>query len=364
MHTEKVTRAAARCRPVVVALLTFLVVPACGMVREPVVATSSSRISVFDETSDHRMDDTTDAMTLPGIAVFEAKWRKFASSGGLAGHTGTDRLHQQKLEDAQVLSKNSSMAAAGTRVVIGIFTTLLSKSKQYREVIRSTWMSQPRVCSVRAGSIMMRKECDFFVTFVAARNRDSVFPFGENDLTILNIHENIDCGKTLAWFEFAVERYPEATHIAKMDMDAYVDLPRLSLMLHGFADECPRVYGGRTWACGEDYCPPPTCKDPVGTDFRQYSPSKETKEACWTYMQGGFYFMSQLMARDISGNNGWWAVQSKRCSPEDALVGAAIQHWGSEHTTSCIAVMDLKGSEVIWHADHAESWDEHARLPV
>uniref|UniRef100_A0A7S1PLB7 Hexosyltransferase n=1 Tax=Alexandrium catenella TaxID=2925 RepID=A0A7S1PLB7_ALECA len=127
--------------------------------------------------------------------------------------------------------------------------------------------------------------------------------------------------------------------------------------MSAFSTGCPHVFGGRTWTClgSTDYCPPARCGLPLGQDFFKYNSSNPE---CYSYMQGGFYFMSRLMARDVARRDGWWDRQSIKCEPEDAIAGRAIDTWGRQGPhRRCVSVVNLRGQEVIWHPDLPGYWE-------
>jgi len=312
---------------------------------------------------------------VPDIGNFSERWRNF-SARGLHGSTRPNltlapfrprplaRTGNQKRKQAPVVL-----------MVVGIFTTRSSQDEPFREVIRSTWMTQPGVCRLKE----IRRpplECFLFATFVVGipgfvANANGVElqercqhdveadlrgP-NETDLLVVNASEDINCGKTRSWFEYASQQYTMATHIGKMDMDAFLDTRRFEALLQDFHPKaiCPYVYGGRPWHCHNDLCPPLHCGRPKGTDFREYSVGDP---ACWTYMQGGFYYMSRALAQATSVPGGFWNFAgeiSGDCLPEDVLAGSAINNWARE-TGSCVSVLNMAGQEAIWHADTYRTW--------
>mmetsp|Transcript_81539 Transcript_81539/g.216398 ORF Transcript_81539/g.216398 Transcript_81539/m.216398 type:complete len:334 (-) Transcript_81539:17-1018(-) len=293
---------------------------------------------------------------VPALDVFRKQWEQFTREG-IAGRVQ---------RGASVRLRGH--AGADIRMVIGIFSTLSAKDAPYRDVIRSTWMKQPGICSIESLNTS-RSDCRIFATFVVAGKMDGVrpeVPKEERDLTVLDITENMECGKSRAWFRYAAEAYKAApatrvTHIGKMDMDAFVDVRMLMTALHDFGgSDCPNVYGGRSWWCNKrGACPPKSCGDPVGDDFFKYN---STSEPCWTYMQGGFYFMSVPLASAVAAPGGDWDRMSHPCVPElpeDAKTGKAIYMWATAGTRKCVSALNLKGMETVWHPDgYKQSWNQ------
>uniref|UniRef100_A0A7S1M0N9 Hexosyltransferase n=1 Tax=Alexandrium catenella TaxID=2925 RepID=A0A7S1M0N9_ALECA len=174
----------------------------------------------------------------------------------------------------------------------------------------------------------------------------------------------MNCGKSQEWFRHAASAWAEAelgiTHIGKMDTDAYLDVGILIPTLTGFAAGCPNAFGGRSWTCEKGaFCPPAGCGLPVGDDFLAY---KSKDPGCWSYMQGGFYFMSVQMAREVSQPGGWWAQQSGQFRPEDCVTGNAVYNWAKD-SGSCVSAIDLKGMGAIWHPDDNGKWEHSFWYP-
>jgi len=280
---------------------------------------------------------------LPNLSLFYDQWKNFTAHG-LGGHVW-------------------SHPHTTPTMIIGIFSSLDSQDWEYRQVIRETWMKESSICTL-ADYPAKTSVCRFFVTFVVAsdaarmhRERNGteagVHP-NDTDITALSVPENMNCGKTLAWFELAAAKFPKATHIAKMDMDAFVDVRRLLMVMRRFSPQCPHHYGGRPWQCPQPgYCPPASCGHPLGTDFFEY---KSQDKKCWTYMQGGFYFMSTPLATRLTEIGGWWDQQSSKCLPEDAILGKAVNLFGRANY-ECVGVLSLLSKEVIWHPDWTGYWE-------
>jgi hypothetical protein len=93
--------------------------------------------------------------------------------------------------------------------------------------------------------------------------------------------ENMNFGKTFAWFQWASTQV--ADYVIKLDTDA---LANWHLLLSWTRTMTPPAYFGTILtysACGsQPYCPPVGC-----TDF---------DDSCWVYMSGGMYGISKVSA--------------------------------------------------------------------
>ena len=49
----------------------------------------------------------------------------------------------------------------------------------------------------------------------------------EQDLEIIPVEETMNSGKTVDWLEYALQRFPTAKYVAKMDQDSFVHPPNL-----------------------------------------------------------------------------------------------------------------------------------------
>jgi len=293
------------------------------------------------------------ADAVPNISAFRDKWSRFAKEGLIERTNSSHRT--AKLADP----KQFRGPRKGVKMVIGIFSTLSSEDVQYRQVIRDTWMTQPWICKMDGLYKPPDPDCTFFATFVvgaeeAAAHGDQVSSLtNEADVIVLPLAENMNCGKSRGWFEFAANNYTSATHIAKMDMDAFVDTRMFRPLVRRFQTTCPYIYGGRPWHCPDIICPPAACGHPRGTVYEKYNNPDPT---CWSYMQGGFYFMSRPLALAVSESSGWWDLQSRACNAEDVIAGKAVDTFRRVND-SCVSAMNLVGWHTVWHPDWFGYWE-------
>lgn len=270
------------------------------------------------------------ARSLPAFKLFERYWHRFK------------KAEESGANSQQALSSQNE-GAAPIRMVVGVFTTSSKKDKPYREVIRKSWWRQPGVCVL--DSAAPTADCSVYVTFVVGNNGEDT---GEENVIILPIPENMNHGKTRVWFHHASRSYTWATHIAKMDMDTY---PHLPYMLYWTREQqskfsCSNVFGGRQFTCRADWCAPAHCGYCPGSDFMKFAVN-DTR--CWSYMQGGFYFLSRALAEGASVDGGFWDKESQRCHAEDAVTGHAVHEFASQQKM-CVHIVNLSTTDAFWHS--------------
>jgi hypothetical protein len=133
---------------------------------------------------------------------------------------------------------------------------------------------------------------------------------------VLDIRENMNEGKTLAWIRYAVHMFHDVPYhhlngIVKMDTDVSVDWQLFSSNIFPKLDS--HYYIGfiidHNMCGGFSYCPPENCHD-----FSQ---------DCWVYTQGGWYGLSYTVAKMISFCE--YATENAR-GHEDLMVGKWIKN--------------------------------------
>jgi len=85
-------------------------------------------------------------------------------------------------------------------------------------------------------------------------------------------------------------------------------------------------------------------------------------EDCYSYMQGGFYFMTRKLASRVAQEGGWWDAEVKNCHPEDITTGHAIQKYAVERGI-CVAALKFDGWDAYWHPDVAGHWESWGHIP-
>jgi len=109
------------------------------------------------------------------------------------------------------------------KIVIGIFSRASDSHLRSRQ--RSAYSLLGDKATLRSVP-----RCTHFVYVVATEGLDSQDMKAvkqeastEGDLEFLeNVHENMNEGKSFAWFDTALKRFPDAQYIAKMDQDSFV----------------------------------------------------------------------------------------------------------------------------------------------
>jgi hypothetical protein len=155
--------------------------------------------------------------------------------------------------------------------------------------------------------------------FVMGRSyKDTLQPgpeFPSNTL-ILDIKENIDKGKTFAWFSQGIELFHDVPFhplngIVKMDVDISANwtelgtsvIPKLSAGFYLGRVNDNAICGGSS------HCPPVGCNDFSGN--------------CWIYMSGGWYGLGLDLAKSLINCD---YANNHRIGWEDLMVGKWIKH--------------------------------------
>uniref|UniRef100_A0A7S1QFQ9 Hexosyltransferase n=1 Tax=Alexandrium catenella TaxID=2925 RepID=A0A7S1QFQ9_ALECA len=232
--------------------------------------------------------------------------------------------------------------AAHIQLLMGVFSMAGTEEWPFRDAVRATWMRQPGVCKLSQQPL---EGCTVYAAFVLGNDghQDS----GEDrDLVILDTFENMNEGKSRSWFHLAATKYPWATHIMKLDLDAFPHVPYILDNLGSHGKACKNVYGGMlVTPCGEGkpYWPPCGCGPPVNSDFLSYESGDPN---CFSYAQGGMYFLSRQLAEGAAAPGGWWDNEVlSNCYPEDSVTGRAVMKYGREKK-QCV-------SFVSWPRDKA-----------
>jgi len=242
-------------------------------------------------------------------------------------------------------------------MLLGIFTIMEEKEirNKLREYIyRNPKRADPRLCSLPEFIQKQEEgqpcECQVVYTFVIGANTgpngqyihrdDSKTPLIVNqqyiadfepDVTYLNVHENMNKGKTPTWFKYAnglSRSFGENgfNYIGKLDSDTLISVPNLIHMInHDLPSEAKNVYGGIV--CDEKACgDPERCHEILQGKV---------------YMTGQFYFLSLDLASYVS---------------DDALNRAAISSYSEDvdmglwvHSSNQILkLVILNNKNVFW----------------
>ena len=214
--------------------------------------------------------------------------------------------------DTQV--EQPKLASSNSIFLIGVFSTFDGHIERDR-VRHSIFPEEnPRICTlnelVAESRTLARRpaSCQLAYTFVLGGNPRgqtfmsagqgplSMHATGNNelDLTILNIRENMNDGKTLTWFNYAASLldFLSIDYVAKMDCDTYLNTDLFLDFIHRDLKYEPsgqrprRIYGGilnEAISCGLL----------SGNKVCELLKSR-------VYMSGQFYFVSADLARYVS----------------------------------------------------------------
>jgi len=277
--------------------------------------------------------------SLPAIEVFRQTWLK--ENGSLP----------------TVMQPAKSRDGTHIKIVVGVFSVAYTEEQAYRDVVRSTWMRQPGVCRLSASPLsehwLPSSKCSVYATFVLGN--DGVREEAEEGLTVIPIKENMDEGKSRVWFNFAAGSWPWATHIMKMDMDAFPHFSYVLGQISSHASPCKHVYGGVMYSyTGLVYLPKAGCGPPHGTDFLKYDIADQD---CFSYAQGAMYFLTRELAAKASQSGQWWDLDTREhCYPEDVTTGHAIKRYGVDNGI-CVSALRLAGGNACLHtASAVQPW--------
>jgi len=216
--------------------------------------------------------------------------------------------------------------------------------ESYWDVHRDTWMQQRGVCTL-GKEPTQRDDCSVYVTRVVGQATGVLnspeWAFLEEDKIELRIKENMDMGKTFYMLHALSRAVPWATHIAKMDLDAYPYIYNLVSSLHS-KQKCAPAYqwmGRPLRAPKSDLC---SGEPWVFNDtLRSHNNDVCTDGQCAAsinlqYMQGGMYILSRSLAHDVTELDGFYF--KNKVGPEDKCLGEAITHRILYDSRQCMSV--------------------------
>lgn len=160
---------------------------------------------------------------------------------------------QRRLQLPLLSHQNKGPVLKPTRFLLGIFTTIeeVARRKRLRQYIfQNPERGDERVCSLN-DFLQWEQDgrpnsCQVVYTFVLGMNPNAptihldsggkpiLFPWDipgrEDDVTYLNIKENMNDGKTPTWFKYGAQLSPKYgpptfDYIAKLDSDTLISLP-------------------------------------------------------------------------------------------------------------------------------------------
>jgi hypothetical protein len=272
-----------------------------------------------------------------------------AVGGGIglfsAGFPGGDNAWAASSIDVPSISRRASLQKESLpiRILLGIFSMNTEGDFERRKVIRDTYLSYyksphhkhgaenltssflNRICSLndlQTGTLETPEDCQLVYTFVVGAANSSnhsdaptqllddsrpmlvdrtLIPNSEDDVTYLNIRENMNEGKSLTWFKHASSNIAKELRfdfVSKVDTDTLLYPENILATIEQrlrYSHKTPRpnrVYGGVK----------------VGLIWRGYR-----------YMQGGFYFLSTELASFIT---------SKECSNRSQIIAEDVTRFG------------------------------------
>lgn len=192
---------------------------------------------------------------------------------------------------------------SNTTFLMGIFSTRTDKEAKRRQLIRDTYLTHGRDSRVCYLSLYMqlpsedRTKCNVVYTFVVGGRDDADAPTehvddnerltlerakvvgvnDEEDVTYLNIRENMEDGKSDTWLKYGAHLSSKFgfDYVGKTDSDTYVNVDELIEFVVTELPQSPdnvHIYGGIPWA-----------------NFHKSS----------LYMAGQFYFVSSDLAQYV-----------------------------------------------------------------
>jgi len=268
---------------------------------------------------------------LPDISEFEQLW--------------TERYHSER--------RLNEPMPYGVKLVLGVFSQ--PYQTEYRKVLQRTWLRQKGVCLWRPGP--PDETCRVHVAFVFGNsgNGDRV-PLGADTSEatavqartaagsfVVDVPENMNRGKTFAWFQAASKAFPWATHIGKCDMDTYPFLHKLIGRMHEHAcvTGTPYEFAGRAYVCNggapdtchgysgyfENSCAPHNCEQAYDSP-EEHKILVSRRGQPFVYFGGPFYMMSRKLVEQVVRPGGWWETHKDKS--EDHTTAKAVDVTAAE----------------------------------
>jgi hypothetical protein len=285
-----------------------------------------------------------------------------------------DFLKLFQRNDAGV-SQSDILDGKELKLVVGI--AVAPQHRNDRNVHRDTWFTSPLVCRGEFGT---PKGCAILPKFILEEG--SLPPKSDAMHARLQKEEEehhdlafvpgVLAEKTRQWLAEAARRYPDAKYIGKMDSDTYVSPLNLIDNLRRNEESHPVIdyfgyfldgaHGGFV-SEGED-CDTRTecCSPPEDCTFKD-----GFSEACWVYAQGGFYLVSQTVAKHVSKLLGDKQPAPMNYACEDSILGKWIQSspsrtavWGAGSSLCRADCLEGEGEVLGWYHmyySQKEPWD-------
>lgn len=217
-------------------------------------------------------------------------------------------------------------------MVLGVFST--AREREGRDALRQLWKGIDAVC----------EGCRIHPVFVLGKSlidiSSEVNSF--DDIVMLEEQENMNDGKSFAWFEYSQRNFANYTWIAKADMDTFLDMRSLCLALATTPQK--ESYGGVIvndfFRCGQyEHClrgPP--------------------------YFSGSFYFMSNDLITLLMQKG---FARARKKGYEDLQTGLWVRNLGTTiHYTKLYSEKNdickfkhpvKKPSDMLQHGKHCQA---------
>jgi len=190
------------------------------------------------------------------------------------------------------------------------------------------------------GEKVPRAGCSVYVAFVMGRGDQDTPRYRQaplSDELHLDIKENMNHGKSFAFFSHAARQFPWATYIAKMDMDVFPLLHKVVTSL--YKKPCMAKYEFWGVKSGTKGC----TWDPLGRSFTDNCPAESCvkKLPCADGMSGGMYGLSRDLALEATEPGGYWANHD--IGAEDGVTSRGLHKWSEAHG-KCVSMWMLADS--------------------
>eukprot|EP00418_Pyrodinium_bahamense_P005907 CAMPEP_0179021990 /NCGR_PEP_ID=MMETSP0796-20121207/6176_1 /TAXON_ID=73915 /ORGANISM="Pyrodinium bahamense, Strain pbaha01" /LENGTH=267 /DNA_ID=CAMNT_0020717841 /DNA_START=166 /DNA_END=969 /DNA_ORIENTATION=- len=229
------------------------------------------------------------------------------------------------------------------RLVLGIFS--IAEDASIREIIRQTWMQRPGVCGVPYQG--PPRNCKVAVTFVLGRTQGlrghaSQSLMNEKYMTFLDVPENMNSGKSQAWFRHATRQFGWATHFGKMDQDTFPHFGELGSSVRSHNSEgCPNMFIGALGEARADE----RCGQPLQDNFLEY---RRPDLHCAGFMVGALYMLTRKLAEGVSAEGREWDHRTALHEPEDYALGHAVVDY-ARRVGACVGFAKLQMGHAYTH---------------
>jgi len=224
------------------------------------------------------------------------------------------------------------------KIVLGILS--LGPQSEAREITRQTWMRQPGVCLAVHGP---QPDCSIYVVFVVGNKTLGKLQNHSDSRRedVMLVDDDIpSVVKNRQWLQTAVEKYPWATHVGKIDQDTFPHLRQMLPRVPPLNMTCAVYFGASipSHGCGL-------------LEITEASVNEQTKYAC---MHGSLFLMSQKLTSDLNKSgflDEWLNPKHNEIDGEDLNLGIAVTSYVRK-TNICLNIADAWVSD-----DPGGAWD-------